>query len=48
MDGNLCGAIWHDQISPHKSASVYECFRFIWPYNAQTAELASLLLIFAN
>jgi hypothetical protein len=29
------------RISADKSANVYECFSFIWPYNAQTAELAS-------
>jgi hypothetical protein len=26
-------------ISPDKSTSVYECFPFIWPYNALTADV---------
>ena len=30
-----------------KSASVYECFRFILPYNAQTAEVAIVSFGFA-
>ena len=29
------------ELTPEKSASVYECIRFIWPHNAQTIELAS-------
>jgi hypothetical protein len=28
------------KITHRKSASVYECFPLIWPYNAQTAEMA--------
>jgi hypothetical protein len=31
-------------VSNEKSATVYECFPFIWAYNAQPAQLASSLL----
>ena len=28
-----------EEITPLKSASVYECFAFIWPYNAHPIDL---------
>ena len=37
------GAIWLPcvAISTGSSASVYECFPFIWPYNARSVEVGS-------
>jgi hypothetical protein len=48
QDRTCCGASAATLIGNDKSASVYECARFIWPYNAQTVEMAVRQLKFAD
>jgi hypothetical protein len=33
------------QIAPEKSASVYECIHFTWPYNAHTVDVPAAMTL---